>query len=214
MTDWSAVLANAFHGARKNRGDTGGSGGAPAKSLDLRQDWSVLNATTGRQDAGTVGTDTSVVPAAPTKPRHCGVRSLDVVRVQAQCVREIVPVVPAVTAEIHSLWARALDRLRSMSPPESFGADRWGQLLADAERFFQRWANRSELLDWSDRDLLGVHPHAPAARYDAMGLLLLIRGGEVVELQKECASIKSKGGSSLVYRKYRYAEAVPLWQVR
>ena len=100
-----------------------------------------------------------------------------------------------------------------MTPPDSFSAEAWHQLLLDADSFFPRWAERAELLAWSDKDLIGVHPNAPAARFDAMGLLLLVRGGEVIELHEQCAKIRSRGGSLLVYRKQGYAGAVPLWEV-
>jgi hypothetical protein len=89
-----------------------------------------------------------------------------------------------------------------MVPPESFSPEAWHQLLLDTDSFFQRWAEQAELLAWSDKDLIGVHPRAPAARYDAMGLLFLIRGGEVIELHDQCATIRSQRGSLLVYRKY------------
>jgi hypothetical protein len=80
-----------------------------------------------------------------------------------------------------------------MTPLESFGAEAWRQLLLDAETFFERWSAQAQLLGWSDVQLLGVHPYAPAARYDAMGLVLLIKGGEVIELQSQCATIRSQG---------------------
>jgi hypothetical protein len=128
--------------------------------------------------------------------------------------RRTVTTVTTVTTAIHSPDACVIvDRLRSMTPPESFSPEVWHQLLLDADSFLQRWAERAELLAWSDKDLIGVHPRAPAARYDAMGLLFLIRGGEVIELHDQCAKIRSQRGSTLVYRKCGYAGAVPLWEV-
>jgi len=100
-----------------------------------------------------------------------------------------------------------------MTPPESFSPEAWHQLLLDTNSFFQRWAEQAELLAWSDKDLIGVHPRAPAARYDAMGLLFLIRGGEVIGLHDQCATIRSQRGSLLVYRKYGHPGAVPLWEI-
>jgi hypothetical protein len=100
-----------------------------------------------------------------------------------------------------------------MTPLESFGAEAWRQLLLDAETFFQRWSAPAQLLGWSDVELLGVHPCAPTTRYDAMGLLLLIKGGEVIELHGQCATIRSQGGSLLAYRKHGYEGATLPWQL-
>jgi hypothetical protein len=99
-----------------------------------------------------------------------------------------------------------------MTPLESLGAEAWRQLLLDAETFFQRWSAPA-LIGWSDVELLGVHPGAPAARYDAMGLLLLIKGGEVIELHGQRATIRTQGGSLLVYRKHGYEGATLPWRL-
>jgi hypothetical protein len=34
-------------------------------------------------------------------------------------------------------------------------------------------------MGWTTLDLFGVHPTRPAVRFDVMGLLLLLQGGEV-----------------------------------
>lgn len=100
-----------------------------------------------------------------------------------------------------------------MTPPHNLSSEAWRQLLLDTDSFFQRWAGRPELIAWSDEDLLGVHPCAPASRYDAMGLLLLIRGGAVIKLCDHCATIRTLGGSRLTYRKPGIEGVVPLWEV-
>ena len=84
-------------------------------------------------------------------------------------------------------------------------------MLIDADRFIQRWWDRAELSGWSDKELFGVHPRAPAARFDAMGLVLLVRGGEVVELEEGFARISTIGRSQLTCQKLRHADARPIW---
>lgn len=213
MTDWPAVLSNAFHNARKKPGYTGDSGGADVKPLSVRAVSVGSRVTARKQAAGTAGTDERAVPVVPTPSGFAGDGPLNPDWLQVQHVGSRVPAVPGVTAEICYLRRPAIDRLRAMAPPESFGAERWRQLLVDADLFFQQWADRPELLDWSDIDLLGVHPRAPAARYDAMGLLLLLNGGTVIELHTDSATIRSRGGSLLVYRKKRHSLAMPPWQL-
>ena len=73
--------------------------------------------------------------------------------------------------------------------------------------FFMR-TNRSAL------DLFGVHPAAPASRFDAMGLFLLIGGGEVIALTASSATIRRRSGAVLTYRRSDRGEAVLMSKVR
>jgi hypothetical protein len=125
--------------------------------------------------------------------------------------RRSVTSVTTVTTDVDLRGTLAVDHLRSMTPPETFDPARWHQLLIDADRFMQRWQHRAELLDWNDQALFGLHPRAPAARFDAMGLVLLVRGGEVVELEEGIARISTIGRSQLTCQKPRHADAIPIW---
>lgn len=49
-------------------------------------------------------------------------------------------------------------------------------------------------------DVFGVHPVAPGARYDSIGLVPLINGGDIVSVSPRSAIIKTKStGASLTY---------------
>jgi hypothetical protein len=61
-------------------------------------------------------------------------------------------------------------------------------------------------------DAFGVHIRAPAARYDAMGFVPLIRGGQVMALTAEHATVRIPSGSELTYLRRALGEAVPLWE--
>jgi hypothetical protein len=52
-------------------------------------------------------------------------------------------------------------------------------------------------MGWTALDLFGVHPTRPAVRFDVMGLLLLLHGGEVMALTQEGASIRRPSGAVL-----------------
>jgi len=204
-------LAHAFETAKC--GDSGDTGDKPAKSLRqlanppppivTAPSVPVVTAVTPRAGEAAVTTVTSVT-------QDSGDKHGSAIAFTVQAHPRSVTAVTAVPRDIPSPGACVVERLRSMMPPEDFGAEAWRQLLLDSDAFLQRWAERSELLGWSDKDLLGVHPRAPAVRFDAMGLLLLIRGGEVVELNEYCAVIRSPGGALLVYRKHSYVGAVVL----
>jgi hypothetical protein len=214
MTDWSAILAHAFEMARKC-GDTGDSGDSPANALLPLANSPRILVTARNTPAVTVVTflDDHAVTAVTTASAGGGDKVKREIPSTTQEDRRSVTTVTAVTVGIYPRGRCVMDRLRSMVPPESFSPEAWHQLLLDTDSFFQRWAEQAELLAWSDKDLIGVHPRAPAARYDAMGLLFLIRGGEVIELHDQCATIRSQRGSLLVYRKYGHPGAVLLWEI-
>ena len=216
MTDWSAILVRAFETTHRNDGDTGYTGYRMAKALRATPNLPGAVVTTRNKQAVTLVTAASsadAVTTVTTASLPVGDKVGNAIPSTEQLHPRPVTNVTTVTSDIESVGKQALEQLRSMAPLESFGAEAWRQLLLDAETFFQRWSAPAKLLGWSDEDLLGVHPCAPAARFDAMGLLLLIRGGEVIELQDQCVRIRSQGGSLLVYRKHGYAGAVPLWEV-
>jgi hypothetical protein len=215
MTDWSAILAQAFKTPVGKRGDTGDTGDKSAKALRRVANSSNAHGTRppGEGVTGVTSLRSEFVTPVTLATVSCGDTRIKEIRTTVQAHRQPVTRVTPVTPESTSVGRCAIGRLRSMASPEYFSAETWRQLVIDAEIFFARWAERAELLAWSDTDLIGVHPGAPAARYDAMGLLLLLRGGEVLELHAHWARIRSQGGSSLMYRKCGYAGAVPLWEV-
>jgi hypothetical protein len=76
------------------------------------------------------------------------------------------------------------------------------------------WAQKAAALGWSALDVFGVHPLAPNARFDAMGLVLLILGGDVIDIKTDRAMIRNPAGNCLTYYLRRdTAQAVALWDL-
>jgi hypothetical protein len=100
---------------------------------------------------------------------------------------------------LRSLDARWPDRV------EDHG--RWRKAVADAEIFLARWAEQALVLTWTVDDLFGLHPIAPLARYDAMGLLWLLQGRPVVVLTKESAAMENSNGAISIYRRLKKCDA-------
>jgi hypothetical protein len=213
MTNWSAVLTRAFEKIGKGCGDSGDSGDNSAKTLKIFAHQPKTLVTTPTGSVVTVVTPSAAVTTVTTSSGARGDSGRLAFSETIQLLSPPVTTVTTVTTASEAFGKRALDRLRSMTPPESFGAETWYRLLIDAEAFFQRWDEAAKLLGWTDEDLLGVHPKAPAARFDAMGLMLILRGGEVVELYSRYARIRTQGGSLLVYRKHGYAGSVMPWSL-
>jgi hypothetical protein len=168
MTDWSAILAYAFETTHRKRGDGGDTGDSLAKALRQQGHLAVAPVTTRNSAAVTAvthradGAVTIVTTPSPDRGDKGGKALLPMI----QPHRQSVTTVTTVTTDSNSLGRCAVDRLRSMTLPESFSAETWRQLLTDADLFFQHWADRAELVGWSDKDLLGVHSGDDCLRMD------------------------------------------------
>ena len=110
-------------------------------------------------------------------------------------------------------WAEGFARLDLVKPPEGFDERRWRQVVDDGGRFLDGgWAERAAALGWSALDVFGAHPVKPNDSFDAMGLVPLIRGGEVIDVKSDMAVIRMPTGNNLTYYLRRDSrEAVALW---
>ena len=98
-------------------------------------------------------------------------------------------------------WHAILAELERRSCPDWLPPDRWNSVLADAENFLTRWGAAAHSLGWTALDLFGVHSLAPGARVGWWGLLLLIRGGEVVVLTDSAATIRHLSNAVLTFKR-------------
>jgi hypothetical protein len=114
-------------------------------------------------------------------------------------------------------YAAPLAALRGRCP-DHVEPDRWHRAVTDGERFLLQWAQQSQALGWTVRDLFGLHkppeqPHPSyrrLSRYDATGLIWLLEGREVIALTPETAAIQSPSGTVTVYRKANKPALGPL----
>lgn len=98
-------------------------------------------------------------------------------------------------------WRAILAELERQECPDWIAVDRWQHMLSDVGTFLTRWGSTAHSLGWTALDLFGVHPLAPSARFDAMGLLLLTQGSTVVALTAEAATLRRVSGAVLTYRR-------------
>jgi hypothetical protein len=92
-------------------------------------------------------------------------------------------------------------------------APRWQQAVEDAKAFLGTWGEQAHSLNWSNRDLFGLHtppeqPHpsySRLSRYDETGLVWLLQGRPVTMLTAESATIKTTSGTLNFYRHTRPA---------
>jgi hypothetical protein len=110
-------------------------------------------------------------------------------------------------------WAEDFARLDLAQPPPGFTPQRWQQVVNDGSLFLDGWAAKAARLGWSAEDVFGVHPAAPGARYDCMGLVPLIGGGIVVSMTTDRATIRKVSGAELVYLRRPRPGAIALWKL-
>jgi hypothetical protein len=110
----------------------------------------------------------------------------------------------------HAL-ARAFTDLKASRAAKIDDA-RWHQAVVDGEAFLARWSEQVEWLGWTAEQLFGLHPTAPLARYDQMGLVWLLRGRTVVALTEKAAAIQTISGGTTSFYKFHRPALGPIGQ--
>jgi hypothetical protein len=124
------------------------------------------------------------------------------------------PAVAERSGGVPAEWTKRIALLKSGEPRLGMSPLHWSQFVRDARRFLAEWGAEAARLGWSAEDLFGVHPLAPEARYDVMGIVPLIRGNEVVAISEQRATIRVSGGGLLTYYRYRpNSGAVAMWEL-
>ena len=99
-------------------------------------------------------------------------------------------------------WVQGVADLLAAAPHPAWTDKTWKTLQDDALAFLQQWAGQAHRLGWDGLDLFAVHPSAPVARLDCMGLVPLLKGRPVVAFTKDDATIKAASGGALTYRRH------------
>ncbi|WP_457492262.1 hypothetical protein [Tardiphaga sp. P5_C7] len=196
----------------KTSGDTGDSGDKSRKSLQHSENF----VPTARAD---------VSPLDLKWGQHVSA-SGDRKAEYSQSLESGVPTVPTVAT--HFQWGTAVEALRHFPPEwyailaklndrdpvDGFSMERWRLLLCDGESFLSKWGQAAFGLGWTALDLFGVHPAAPAARMDVLGLIMTLSGGEVVNLTVGSATMRRRSGAVLTFRRVEQAGAILMSEVR
>jgi hypothetical protein len=95
----------------------------------------------------------------------------------------------------------------------AFSFNRLQAIVADGALFLELWEREAKRLNWSSLNLFGVHPMAPAIRFDVVGLVPILNGATVRLLTPGSAIIAAPTGSALTYTKGPQGGAVPLWEL-
>lgn len=111
-------------------------------------------------------------------------------------------------------WAAGYAVMRSMLPPAGFYAARWDHLICATGKFLACWGAEAIHCGWSTLDAFGCHPGAPTARFDCMGLAMLLNRCEVVAIDRDGADVVTVTGALQRFRRRPLPpETVPVWEL-
>ena len=233
MTDWSGALARAF----QRHLEIGGSGGSTGsqkqierRSRDNRSENSDLEhqspaINTLRRTTET--TASSTVVFAEVRQQHTAEQSLPGQETTGTIgttgadyadparddwFEERAAIIEDGAGVLRS-WAENFARLDIAERPPKFSEPAWRRLIDDGGQFLDRWANEAARLGWSALDVFGVDPAAPSTTYEAMGLVPLIRGGDVVAIGSDRATIRTQEGTLLTYLRRPRQAAIAVWDL-
>jgi hypothetical protein len=118
-------------------------------------------------------------------------------------------------AGVPRTWAEGYAALSMMPPPVGFTPERWRRIVDAAGIFIDRWAAKAAGCGWSATDVFGCHPSAPDARFDAMGLVLMLDRAEVVDVDPDGADLMARAGGvrTRYYRRPLPPETISLWEI-
>ncbi len=112
-------------------------------------------------------------------------------------------------------WADGFARLAVMPRPAAYSPDRWHQIIDDAGRFLDCWAEDAARLGWDAASVFGVGSTASEARTDQKGVVALIRGWKVTGVAVDRVTVRNpKTDNTLsIYRRADAAGRVMLWEI-
>ncbi len=163
----------------------------PERSLATFQ-WNVANKTGTDGTNGTVGTvGTSGTPDAHLDPETLLASDFE----ERAAILEY-------EAGLPRHWAEYFARQLVIGPPGDFSPVRWQAAIDAALMFADQWASEAHRLGWRVEDIFGLHPTAPAARYDCRGLAWLLGdGSRVTAIDVASADVVTpRGGRQAFFR--------------
>jgi hypothetical protein len=113
-------------------------------------------------------------------------------------------------------WAEGFARLDPNKPPTDMPQTRWLRFIDDCGSFLDSaWPARAAALGWGPLDLFGCDRERPFVRPDHKGLLWLVNGGTIIELNKHGARIQTKTGGTQSYerRPVEVGRVVLAWEL-
>ena len=89
-----------------------------------------------------------------------------------------------------------------MPRPYDIPSRRWQALLEDATRFVERFASATAAMGWGTGEVWGINAVKPCERYDAAGLVWMLKDTELVAVDTDKATVRTVTGMvQSIYRR-------------
>jgi len=98
-------------------------------------------------------------------------------------------------------WDEGFAATLRMAAPPGFSPERWQRIIDAARNFLDRWTSTAIAAGWSDLDVFGCDPDRPDARFDCMGLVLLLDRAKVVGVDERGADLMMNTGARQRFRR-------------
>jgi hypothetical protein len=111
--------------------------------------------------------------------------------------------------EMPAEWRAGIQILEEMAAPHGATTDRWAQIVQDAVRFAW-WCHADAIAaEWTTGNIFGFDPDQPDGLH---GLIFDIRGGRVIRITNEEATIRVASGWRIHHRRMPDT-ARPIWRL-
>lgn len=126
------------------------------------------------------------------------------------------------TAPDVALALKAIDWCEQQRKPDAVADSTWFALIRDLRAFARDWLDLAVACGWTLPELFGCpSPHSLSTRGAQCGLLPLLEGDTVVEMDDNRIVIETKGGGRQSFYKrspgcsvpFDRSRATPLWEV-
>lgn len=111
-------------------------------------------------------------------------------------------------------WAERLAALHPDRPPSGVSPRRWGEALDAALQLVEQWGPQLAAFNWSELDLFGALPAAPAHAIDCQGAAWLLRASHrVIAVTPDALTLRTPSGAVQRIRRRPLTGAAPLWEL-
>lgn len=108
-------------------------------------------------------------------------------------------------------WRAGLNRLVPVPAPKGLYSSEWTEAIKRAVSFCDNWGDQALSCGWTARELFGMHPSAPLARLDGLGVAFMGTDAKVVGVEPGIVRLCHPTGSIRIARPPANPQQ-PAWQ--
>lgn len=159
-----------------------------------------------------VSATADATPETPIAPGFSAVCEPTVASVATVAPRPIGDVGVAGVATVAE-WRRGVEEMATASPVPEISCANWRRLVSDASSVIELWGDDAVRLGWTTLDLFGTPRNRGCRRVDCLGLVQLLKGRQIQQIDRFTALIGPYPSQQTYDRRLRAPGAVAFWEV-